>query len=446
MTSGELPLAAYHRASHVGSGSFGSVLTVYDNEGDEYALKLFSRTNDEDDEEDSPASLLELGALREISILRLLRGSNSHPNIIALHDVQTEFAEEDEGAGTTGLLGMAMPLFPAGTVADALATASRRAKVQMAHGLLCAVEFLHANGILHRDIKSANVLLRYSDDVDGTCTAVLCDFSLAKPIEAHMWSTSTTKAEENKKKGQMQSTLPSLESVQHTGGVGTVVYTAPEIWSDEPYSYPSDVYSTGIVLLELLRGSLLMAEKNKQSLAEVQDAISDIDVSKPFGMLVQECLQVDPTVRPTATGALRHQLFSKFGLEPPLAQKRVHIPTAIPYDDDGEVEKKHRQRRLKAVNKVFHSQLNVSCQHPWTRLAALEYSQQFEQMDAVEDGSQAMIDCCILAYRLFELEVLDLAELDEQLPSWCLDEYIDNEATLFMLLDHCLYPRNLTEP
>ena len=50
MSSGELPLEVYHRANAIGSGSYGSVVVVYDDEGEEYAMKLF---DDEEEDEDS---------------------------------------------------------------------------------------------------------------------------------------------------------------------------------------------------------------------------------------------------------------------------------------------------------------------------------------------------------------------------------------------------------
>jgi serine/threonine protein kinase len=156
MSSGSLPLQSYHRAQSIGSGAYGSVMTVYDDDGQEHALKLFV-DEEEDDKDESGVSL---GALREISILRLFRGENAHPNIIQIHDIQTEFVDDEEGgAGTTGYIGIAMPLFPEGTLSDSLGKlTAQRQKIVIAHGILSAVAYLHENSIMHRDVSCISVL------------------------------------------------------------------------------------------------------------------------------------------------------------------------------------------------------------------------------------------------------------------------------------------------
>ena len=84
----------YFRASKLGSGSFGSVITVYDEDGGEFAAKVFDQAeeeeNDENDEDEDwedngGSSGMDVGALREMSILRLLNGA--HPNIMWMVDV-----------------------------------------------------------------------------------------------------------------------------------------------------------------------------------------------------------------------------------------------------------------------------------------------------------------------------------------------------------------------
>ena len=73
-----------------------------------------------------------------------------------------------------------------------------------------------------------------------------------------------------------------------------------------------------------------------------------------------------------------------------------------------------------------------------------------EQLDDELDDLQqsaALLDCVVLAFRFWEREVLDLECLEEHdtglFAQWNLAEYVDNETTLFLLLDYCLYPRML---
>ena len=107
MSSGRLPYGHYHRAQALGEGTYGSVVCVYNDAGEELALKVFDP--DEGDHilwmilfllryfyyipnefetnrfcfsfEDNDT--MELGTLREISILRILRGDNGHPNVVS---------------------------------------------------------------------------------------------------------------------------------------------------------------------------------------------------------------------------------------------------------------------------------------------------------------------------------------------------------------------------
>eukprot|EP00934_Nitzschia_sp_Nitz4_P008738 Nitzschia sp. Nitz4//scaffold8_size234185//116680//118044//NITZ4_001265-RA/size234185-processed-gene-0.116-mRNA-1//1//CDS//3329559830//8728//frame0 len=449
MASGALPLSTYHRAESLGSGSYGSVVTVYDDEGSQFALKLFV---DEDDDVG-----LSLGALREISVLRLLRHDNSHPNIIEIHDVQTGFGDDidDVGAGTDGCLSVAMPLFPSGSLMSLIESEggqlSKSQKVSIAHGLLSAVAFLHGNSIMHRDIKSDNVLLKY-DDETGQCIPVLIDFSLAKIVDPSVTIPGG------------QNMMPDMKEIEltHTATVGTATYRAPEVIQQDGYSFPSDLWSVGVCLLELLVGKPLNVSKDKDALVMIRDYLEKIPADQPFPNLIRGLLEADPCRRLTAREALQSKVFGKYGLV--VDEKtyyRINVLEAMPLECFEEIDtasgkenetantkkKKVDPAILNRFRKIQTVCKSMEWENPLTAQAALMYTVQMCELCDVDDPDdpQALLDCVVLAHKFFERELVDLSSLNEShrcFEGWDMDSYVDNEGTLFMMLDFCLIPRS----
>jgi len=91
-------------------------------------------------------------------------------------------------------------------------------KLQMALDVATGVSFLHASNLMHRDLKSANVLV-------ATGLALkICDFGISRAIDA----------------------------TEMTGNIGTLPWTAPEMLKGERYDEKIDVYSYGILLWEIV--------------------------------------------------------------------------------------------------------------------------------------------------------------------------------------------------
>jgi serine/threonine protein kinase len=459
MSSGELPLSTYHRAQSIGAGTFGSVITVYNDDGEQFALKLF-----DDDDENDDAYGIGLGTLREISVLRLLRGENAHPNIVEIHDVQTSFGEdvdEDVGAGTNGsTLAMAMPLYEGGSLADSFAKiTTRRQKAVIAHGLLSAVAYLHENTILHRDIKSDNVLTRLSNDNDDNLyEPVLCDFSLAKVIHPETMMVGGDRLKKSDTSKETEQT--------HTQSVGTPTYRAPEVVNEKPYGLASDLWSVGVVLLELLRGSCLEVVKDHQAIAKIEEALESLPKDQPFPSLIRGLLQKDPTTRWTARQALECEFFQKFGLTvSPQTFHKLHLPTAAPLEGEEETtqdentNKNNAQgRRKKKTDPVLSKRLKfiqkVCTRMDWdncmTAQAALTYSIQMgEVCEDVDDLSEStvLLDCIVVAHKFFEKHLSDQSELEEMYQhfggDFDVENFSENESTLLLMMDMCLYPRTI---
>ena len=389
--------------------------------------------------------------MREISILRILRGSNSHKNIVQLLDIQDAGEEGDCGDGN---ICMAMPLYKLGDLKNAvkkgvvhLGSAGRKQRVDIAHGLLSAVAFLHDNHIIHRDIKSDNVMITVSEEDGDILQPVLIDFSLAKFVDgAH-------------------AVLPPGST--HTGQIGTPTYTAPEVVAKEKYGLPSDVWSVGVVLLESLIGEL-NADRDKAAarlIEEKKDSLPD----SPFATLIRGLLEVDANKRLTAREALSLPIFDKFGLEVPPV-RTIDINVAFVTDDDeyeDDADEKVNQNALKTINgnkkkssskqqklspreKLIKKLCNeIGCTNPKTEVAAAMYAKEMENLDdEMEDiaNTQTLLDCVVVASRFYEEELLDLEGLDSgSFKDFDIDTFRDNEGAILSIMDYCLYIRRCVD-
>jgi serine/threonine protein kinase len=139
-----------------------------------------------------------------------------HPHIVQMYGVTSEQP-----------YGMVMELMENGSLDRYLQnnppeSVSWSLKYKIALAVCKALSYLHKNGIIHRDLKSLNILLNKSLD------AKVCDFGLAK-----------VKTE-------------TISRTQATSLKGTIQWTAPELFSRKPiYNAKTDTYSYGIVLWEL---------------------------------------------------------------------------------------------------------------------------------------------------------------------------------------------------
>ncbi|GFR43810.1 hypothetical protein Agub_g4935, partial [Astrephomene gubernaculifera] len=142
-------------------------------------------------------------------------------------------------------------------------------------GVAQGMAWLHRHAVLHRDLKSANILL------DNSGNAKIADFGLAKIAS-----------------GQHRQVM--------TGGLGTYQWAAPEVLAHQRYSEKADVYSFGIVLWECLTRRLPYA-----GMTPVQAAVGVVNnglrPELPRGTppavadLIRSCWAAVPEQRPSFT-------------------------------------------------------------------------------------------------------------------------------------------------
>ncbi len=260
------PVAGRYRLlDELGRGASGAVYLAEDEEvGRQIALKiLHPRAGD-----------ATVSARRRVWQEARAAACVHHPGVAAIYDL-----DEERGM-------IAMELCKGGSLRDSLrhgplpAVDALRAWVQLAEALHAA----HLRGVVHGDVKPANVLLRRALDERGLGDddLVLCDFGVAKLSDEDQRATQ-----------------------------GTLVYMAPEQRRGELTSR-ADLFAAGMVALELLGGPEVIAERSQDRAAllrgNAMDAFS-LDnatrarlgtVADDVEALLRSMFSTDPLRRPTA--------------------------------------------------------------------------------------------------------------------------------------------------
>lgn len=270
--------ASYRFGERVGSGAVGEVWTVHDAEGRTLAAKLLRPEHADD------PSLVER-FVRERSVLLALQA----PSIVPVRDMVVEgrrlaIIMDYVAGGSLREVVSAGPLRPA----DSLILAAE---------VLDALAFAHSRGVTHRDIKPDNVLLARPWAQWSPGDVRVSDFGIADVVGERIRQT--------------------------TGLVGTPLYMPPELITQGRSGPPGDVYSTGILLYELLAGRTPFAGPGPDfsvAYRHVSSRPPQLPVADALWEILDRLLSKDPGRRPAAAeaSAVLRQLAVRLAGEPAL--------------------------------------------------------------------------------------------------------------------------------
>jgi serine/threonine protein kinase len=260
---------AFEIGSQIGSGSFATVfLGTYNGTGQQFAIKKVPMPSGQHFRRQKES--LE----REIMVLRDCRS----PYIVSYFG---SFEERE-----TSNMCIVMEFLAGGTLQDVIKEYDQHGGLDepSMHGIMTSVlkglAYLHDRNIMHRDLKSKNILI----DTDGSTK--LADFGVSRELN---------------------------QSGMARSMVGTPLFMAPEVLEGEAYSAVADVWSLGIVALHIANGEIPRRGTAVRELMRMVVAQPAPKLQEPkkwsasLGEFIEACLVKDPSRRATCPDLLESE-------------------------------------------------------------------------------------------------------------------------------------------
>jgi serine/threonine protein kinase len=282
-TPGEIVAERYRVVSLIGRGGMGSVYRADDlRVGQPVALKFLSPALSRDQ------TRLER-FIREVRVARQI----SHPNVCRVFDL----------GDTNGRHYLSMEYIDGEDLASLLRRVSRLPPVKaldVAHQLCAGLSAAHEKGVLHLDLKPANVM------IDGRGRALITDFGIAT----------------------------AADDVSSARRAGTPAYMSPEQFMNGSLAIQTDLYALGLVLYETFTGRRVFdatsasdRSRSHRNLVPPSNLVGDIDPAVERAILA--CLEEDQDKRPRSAIEVAASLPGGDPVSATLAAGRLPSPDMI---------------------------------------------------------------------------------------------------------------------
>src|ERR1700677_4510479 len=288
-------ISHYRIAEKIGEGGMGVVYRAHDGRlNRDVAMKFL------------PAELLNNENARALLIREARTASAlNHPNICTIYDVGDQNGQNYIVMEFVKGRSLTEQIPENGLPADTVIRYAEQIADAMAHA--------HEHGVIHRDLKSPNVIITAAGRVK------VLDFGLAK----HMTP------------GEISLQTKSISTLTSEGAiVGTMHYMAPELFRGESADARSDIWALGVILYEMVNGKRPFRGKTSYELSSVilhEDPPRLVE-NVPLGLraVIEHCLAKDPQQRTQPAREVRAALealrtnsaaIPASAIQPPFAKK-----------------------------------------------------------------------------------------------------------------------------
>ena len=248
----EIDISSYHKKKVIGKGGSSTVYLAEDESGEEVALKEFNSKIKKIDRKSVYREISTLASIYHPFLIKFIGVSLSDPFTIVTNYVPN------------GSLFRIIHSKKLSRILDGTR------KTIIALGIAHAMAYLHNQSIIHRDLKSTNIL------IDEDYYPVICDFGIAR--FAH-------------------TDEPLTECI------GPLQWMAPEVLEGSDYSFPADVFSFGTILYEMSTGLVpwgnVETTKIEKSLMNGKRPQIPPNVPQSIQAMIRKCWNDEPFSRPT---------------------------------------------------------------------------------------------------------------------------------------------------